>query len=234
MFVLSSDNAPLYMTYQRNFHFAMEIKRKLRNLSRNQQCMYYWILEDEFVIDTNSQIPLRWLYMLKDFYFPSAEITLKEKPDFAERVRFASDALISDTLIRSSPLAMFSADVGPDHRIFSTKNESGKEILRRSKGLLSLAGEPLIESSSARGGIIFDNLYTQQWINFLREQEIKTLESQAECKVRGICSYDSLSPLVTNEDLLVTWCYLNKIGCVGEFKTHGLGDQQDIALIQQN
>jgi hypothetical protein len=178
-------------------------------------------LVDGFSLETKSYIPLRWLWIMKDFHSPATETALiqpKEYPDFHSRIR-SMNPLIFRELIQnlSSINGYFKVFSGHEGKNWETSNIYVKDwsafskwVMYESNHFYSL-GSGYRQLPSQEGGIILDNPFVRLWMNFHHRVRNETGGTHRPyCK--GTHCY-STSKDITMEELRIMYMIFEKLGC---------------------
>jgi hypothetical protein len=181
-------------------------------------------LDDDYILETKSCIPLRWLYIFKDFFEPAYEngiVSMKETPEWYPMLKKLEPVKLRELIYNVESISgYFKVFKGPDGKYWETSNIYLKDWSPISKWVISETGsfECLGGSQygyrqlpSPEGGLIIDNPYVRIWMNF--QHRIKN-ESGGSYRpyCKGYQSY-STGKDITMEELRIMYMIFEKLGC---------------------
>jgi len=136
--------------------------------------------KDNYSFETNNQIPLRWIYMLRDFYYPNIQIqNLNESVDYEKILYSQNENLIKYMLTGVFNQKELYGFVVHDNRWKTLNNKFSKftenillgaskfDSISKQNALQKCYGTKLYEPIClVEGGIQFNNEYVQDYIHF--------------------------------------------------------------------
>jgi hypothetical protein len=175
--------------------------------------------ETTYTLTTQSCIPTRWLWIFKEFSEkPSAKICLLEKPNVYPILRRKDPETFREILWNIQSInGYFKVITGPNNELWKTSygitqdwSPSSKKVIKDSESFICL-GKGYRQLPSPDGGILIDNPYVKQWMNFHHRIRNETGGTHRPyCK--GINCY-STSKDITMEELRIMYMIFEKLGC---------------------
>jgi uncharacterized lipoprotein YehR (DUF1307 family) len=205
-----------------NFHIYKDNNKyyfdyyNLSNIPSLNLLRYIDKLDSEFKIKSN-KIPLRWYYILQDFYIPDLQFEI-EPIDYTDKVNQLTDIVIENIIKDATQITTkYILKVNDDRWITRDlvcrdKNELVKTFFENSKKYKSLNGEYRY-LAAVEGGIKFNNSYVDDYVD-LNHSQLGIGSIRNECK--GHDSYLTGKD-ITVEELLVLHLIMNAEGIKNSF-----------------
>lgn len=207
-------NTPLFSLkkFNDNLYFSFDIN-KIPSLS-----LLRYVEELDYKLKMeNNKIPLRWYYILQEFYLPDLKF-IHQYYDYTDKVNKLTDLVINNivtdaTNIKISRLIVKNENWKTRDYIYakSENNQLVNNFFEKSKNYQSLDGHYRY-LAACEGGLLFNNTYVEDFINLNHSQYRGSIRNE----VKGENSYITGKD-ITPEELMVLHLIMKKEGIDNEF-----------------
>jgi hypothetical protein len=188
-----------------------------------QDNYYDFVADSDGYIETRG-IPLRWFYILRDYFNAAEDITATNMDHSGAVNQFADPLMLGRAWVKGSTRMRFTLKVysAPNGEEWYTKDgefsPATKKVLQAcNQAYSSTYATRYCELFVSEGGIMFVGPHVQKWIQTRLSCGI-TDEPRPECKCAGgsVSTYTTSSD-ITPEELLVLYLSLKTRGCKVDF-----------------